>query len=132
MTQTISDKVTVKILKHCMQWKPGDDALVSQAEAEAMCQVRKRHNGTTVEDYRVAMPLDEFERIRNAPVELGGLTLDEARALGIKNVTQSPPLPEFSPFGPHFGESKDPAELESAKLSAEINHHNQKKKKASS
>jgi hypothetical protein len=113
--------VKVKMLKNAGAYMSGDEVEVPESQAKVMCEKRKRHNGYDLVDYRVAMPLAEYERIKALPIDLGGLTLDEARELGIKNVVETPPSEIERPFHAGFEEKKDPMEGASAKQSEKIN-----------
>lgn len=106
------EKVQVKILKHVMQHSPGDVIEVTKAEAAVLCAEKTKNlGGGNTEKYQIAMSLSAFEDLKNAPVEVGGLTHDEMRALGLKNVVETPL--EEKPFTPSFEEKKDPQEMKS-------------------
>ncbi len=88
-------QVEVRILKHVGPHKPGDVIKVSAQDAEAMCTVRMKSDGAKLIPHRNAMPLAEWEQIKAAPLDKGGLTQGEMSALGVKNVTQPPKDPVF-------------------------------------
>ena len=119
--------VKVKMLKNAGQFMAGQEVEVLESQAKSMCEVRKRHNGYGLVDYRVAMDLEEFMKIKAAPVELGGLTIDEAKELGIKNVVKTPQSELDKPFHAGFEEKKDPLEGASAKFSEKINQQRKSK-----
>lgn len=91
----MSDKIKIKVLQHCMAYVPGQELEVSSDEANKLCQIRERNDGSKVVKFRIAMPFDEYEKIRLAPVDKGGLTQDELEALGHKNIVPTPVDPTF-------------------------------------
>jgi hypothetical protein len=124
--------VKVKILKNVGTWMEGDEVEVTQAQAQAMCTIRKKHNGYELINHRTAITMDEFNKIKELPVDLGGLTVEEAKAMGVKNTTVVPKQDLERPFHPGFVETKDPAEMASSKVSVEINaNHSSNRKKVS-
>lgn len=118
--------VKVKILKNVGTWVEGQDVEVTESEARAMCTVRKKHNGYELVDHRTAITLEEFEKIRNLPIDKGGLTVEELKALGLKNVVELPKSELERPFHPGFVETRDPGEGASAKASVELNQSRKK------
>lgn len=124
--------VKVKILKNVGTWTEGQEVAVTESQAKAMCTVRKQHNGYGLVDYRTAINLDEFNRIKSLPVDKGGLTVDEAKDLGIKNITVIPKEDLERPFHPGFIENKDPAEMASSKVATDLNESNPSSRRKSS
>lgn len=116
--------VKVKILKNVGTWTQGDEVEVTESQAKAMCTVRKKHNGYELVDHRTAITIEELEKIQSAPFDSSQLTIEELKDLGLKNVTILPQTELHRPFHPGFVETKDPAEMESAKVSIELNEKN--------
>ena len=123
--------VKVKILKNVGTWSQGDEVEVSESQAKAMCTTRKVHNGYDLVDYRTAITMDELDKIRSIPIDMGGLTVDEAAAMGLKNTVEVPKEEVRRPFHPGFVDKKDPEEMASAKVSIEMNAAQQSKRKVS-
>lgn len=110
--------VKVKMLKNAGPYVIGQEVEVSEAQADSMCTLRKRETGYGLTDYRVAITIEEFEKIKSMPIDLGGLTIEEARELGIKNIV-SPPT-EQKAFQPGFQETRDSVDTSSAKNTDQV------------
>src|SRR4051812_42683062 len=105
----MSSLVKVKILKNVGPYLEGQIVEVSETDANAMCTVRKFHNGYTLIEHRTAIALEDFEKLKALPVDQTDLTVEEAAALGLKNIVEIPKSEMERPFHPGFVESKDPA-----------------------
>jgi len=114
-------KVKLKILKNVGPYLEGQEVDVSEADAVALCTVRKVYNGYEAVDFQCAMRAEDYERLKALPVDQGGLTVDEAQALGLRNVVALPQSELERPFHPGFTEHKDGSEGVSAKASVEYN-----------
>jgi hypothetical protein len=113
--------VKVKILAHVGPHKPGDVVGVSKEHAEFMCTPRKRSlGGGDFEDYRTAITVEEFEKLKNADLDHGGLTQGELEAMGEKFTVQTPHDPVFEAQleAKRLGLEKD-AKKKAAKAKAE-------------
>lgn len=94
--------IKIRFLKNCMQWNEGMEVDMPEDQAKQICQLRIKQIGEgKTEKYHVALPVEEIERLKSLPIDQGGLTLDEARALGLKNIV-SPPEGYDDPYAPVF------------------------------
>lgn len=82
-------KVSVKILKHVGAWVPGQVVEVDEAMAKHLCHVNELTDGITSVKHVRAMLLEDALAAEEAAKDIGGLTSAEAKAMGIKNVTDS-------------------------------------------
>lgn len=87
-----NDKKTVriKILKYVGHYEAGQEVDVSEDEAAKLCEVREKHDGEKAVKFQNAITVEDFEKAKSAPIDKGGLTLEEVRALGDKNVVETP------------------------------------------
>ncbi len=142
----MNEKVKIRFLKNAGRFVQGQEIECSPEEAQSYCAVRERHDGYQLIKFQAAMTIDEIEKLSLIPVELGGLSLDEARALGVKNIAVDP-----KGYGPDsilpdrlksadkvpssdeacFQNVKSPDEGKSAKHAQEINASNPRRKQAS-
>ena len=123
--KSFGDKlVKVKFLKNVGHWTEGQEAEVTAEQAQAMCTVRKKHNGYELVDHRTAISIEELEKLKAMPFDKSQLTTDELKALGGKNVVVIPKEELEKPFAASFKVSKDPAEAASDVLTAELNEKN--------
>lgn len=100
--------VKVRFLKNCMQWNIGDEVEFPESKANDICQVRIKQAGEgRIEKFQVAMPVEEIELLKALPIDKGGLSKDELRSLGLKNVVQTPISEIEKPFAPFFEEKKE-------------------------
>ncbi len=76
----------VKILAYVQNFEPGQIVDLPDDIAKQMTQIRKRHNGYELIEYRTAMPLEEAIEIESREIPIEELTQAEADAMGIKNV----------------------------------------------
>lgn len=82
--------ITVKILKHVGPYTPGQVVDMTPEEAKSVCTPRERHDGTQLIRTQLAMTLKDFEIMKAAPVDKGGMTQGELAAIGEKNIVETP------------------------------------------
>lgn len=99
--------VRIQLLQNAGSYVANQQVEVSEEQAKSMCTPRKRHNGHGLVDFRVAITLEELEARKKLPIDKGGLTLDEARALKIDTRIATPKEELEKPFHPGFKEVKD-------------------------
>jgi hypothetical protein len=87
--------VKVKILHPIGRYEFGKEYDVSEDEAEKICNVRVRHDGTNAVKYQCAVPLKALEALKKKKIEDGGLTQCELEELGMKHVVKTPVNKEF-------------------------------------
>lgn len=88
--------VKLRILANVGSHRPGDEVEVSEEQAKHLTARRSRSRGADeVEHFRAAMPVEEYEELKALPPDKGGLTKDEAEALGLPNRVQTPHDPTF-------------------------------------
>lgn len=124
--------VKVKMLKSAGTYVQGQEIEVSESQAKALCEPRRKNNGTQVVEFRLAMLLHEYQEKISQPIDIGGLTLAESKELGIKNVVEIPKADLNRPFAPGFAEVKDPMEGSSAKMAEQLNQNHASKRKVAS
>lgn len=108
--------VKVRFLKNCMQWNEGQEVEFPESKASEICQVRIKQVGEgQIEKFQVAMPVEEIERLKDQPIDKGGLTVDELKAMGLKNVVKTPDSEVERPFAPFFKETKEDKPVKSKK-----------------
>lgn len=108
-------KVKLKFISNAGSYQAGKVHEVPEHEVDALCAIRKKNADGKVVEFRVAMTEDEFEKLKKLPVDKGGLTKDEAKALGAENKVETPK----GPIAPHLqNEPKkaEPAKAEPAKV----------------
>lgn len=128
-------KVKVMILKPIGPYAPGAEVEVLETEAKYLCEVRSRKIGNDLIKWQNAMPVEDYQKLKDIDPVKGGLTIEEMRALGKKNIVQTPPgpiLPEgkIKANQAEFATIKDPTEGASAQLAAELNAKNDNGEKA--
>lgn len=82
--------VKVKILTNVGIYTKGQEVEVTETEAKAMCTVRERNDGHKLIPYQTAMLMSDWEKIKKAPIDKGGLSQGELEAMGEKNVVPTP------------------------------------------
>lgn len=127
--------VRIRFLKYCGRWAEGEEIEVDEATAATLCAKRERSDGEKIVSWQNAIRISDLQAAAKLPPDLGGLSLDEARAMGIKNIAIDPNGP--GPIEPKrdeasFSEIKGIDEGESAKLSLELNKKNPRSRKAAS
>src|ERR1700685_2367513 len=60
------------------------------ATAETLCKINHLHDGTNLEPFQKAIKLSEIVEVDWDNVDLSKLTIDELKALGKRNVVQTP------------------------------------------
>jgi hypothetical protein len=142
----MSDLVKVKILKSIGHYTAGQDVEVSKEVAAQLCAVREKNDGVNLVQFQCAITFEDLKKAQEMHVLNGGLSLDEARALGVKKPSV-PPEVAAGPIAPHlpplpekkeeslasqekasFTEDKSPDEGKSAKAAMELNAATAKKK----
>lgn len=83
-------KVKVKMLMHVLQWKPGDEVEVSQADAEVLCKKTTVDKGGVLVEIRKAMPMVEADELKSVKVDLSKITQHELEEMGRKNIVATP------------------------------------------
>lgn len=141
----MSKLVKVKILKSIGQYEVGQDLEVSEDLAKQLCAIREKSDGTNLVQFQCAITHEDLEKAKEMHVSQGGLSLDEARALGVQKPAVDPNGP--GPIAPHlaplpekqaeavvsteekafFEEQKSPDEGKSAKQALELNEGRKKK-----
>lgn len=92
----VEGMIRVKMMKNVMQFKTDDIVDCDKDTATVLCRVTELNDGTKIIKICKAISLemaDELEAIRAANPQ--HLTMGERNLLGIKNIVQTPPDPEF-------------------------------------
>lgn len=85
----------VKILKQVGMYTTGQIAEVSDEEFVNLVAPRSEWDGEKAIQTRAAMPLEDWEAAKAAPLDKGGMTQGELEALGAQNIVETPKDPAF-------------------------------------